>query len=67
VGEKKNEAIAQILRYNTSNELKSISNLKKWVIVLQGINVLLMLRFDFSERFMAAAQIQSKGEKINGA
>jgi hypothetical protein len=36
VGEKKNEAIAQILRYNTSNELKSISNLKKWVIVFAG-------------------------------
>jgi hypothetical protein len=30
VEEKKNEAIAQILRYNTSNELKNLSNLKKW-------------------------------------
>jgi hypothetical protein len=36
VEEKKNEAIAQILRYNTSNELKNLSNLKKWVIVFAG-------------------------------
>ena len=36
VEEKKNEATAQILKYNTSNELKSISKLKKWVIVFTG-------------------------------
>jgi hypothetical protein len=36
VEEKKNEAIAQILRYNTSDELKNLTNLKKWVIVFAG-------------------------------
>jgi hypothetical protein len=36
VEEKKKEATAQILKYNTSNELKSISKLKKWVIVFTG-------------------------------